>query len=179
MTEASLLHISGPNGCGKTTLMAILARLIQPNTGRISYSSSCNFEYLPPEANGHYLKMDALQNLRFWLQLRGAKPSDDEIFSELERWKLDHPLVREHFMVEKFSTGMKRRLGLARVALSKAALWLLDEPLTGLDEQAVSEFCAMLKSHLGNNGAAIIISHDLTPLKPFITDELPIKRLGA
>ncbi len=171
-----IVHIIGPNGAGKTTLMTILAGLRQEHAGRIEYETAPgklaedrrNFiEYLPAEANALYGKMDAMTNLRFWQSLRGHKSSDEALIQELEQWDLDHPLIRQNFPVERFSTGMKRRLALARVRLSATPCWLLDEPLYGLDTKGIQTFQGMLEAHLKNGGQAWIVSHDTAPLSIF------------
>ncbi|MBQ48636.1 MAG: heme ABC exporter ATP-binding protein CcmA [Zetaproteobacteria bacterium] len=175
INKGELCHVIGPNGCGKTTLISIIAGLLSPNTGSISWQTKSDgitkglaevIEYLPSEANSLYAKMDATTNLRFWAQLRGMTITTPEIFAELEKWDLNHPLVRENFATEKFSTGMKRRLALARVALSKTPFWLMDEPLYGLDTKGIETFQHMLKKHLNEGGACLVVSHDVAPLAP-------------
>ena len=187
LDEGQLLHISGPNGCGKTTLMSILAGLIQESSGSIEYKHQGNvskdrrehIEYLPAEANGLYGKMDAMENLRFWVSLRGLSYSDEQIIEELKLWSLDHPLIRKNFAIEKYSTGMKRRLSLARVNLSNAPVWLLDEPLYGLDVKGIQQFQNILKQHLEGGGAAIVVSHDVAPLEIFDPIVLELKKQGG
>jgi heme ABC exporter ATP-binding subunit CcmA len=171
-----IVHIIGPNGAGKTTLMTILAGLRREHAGTIEYSSGPGkiaddrrefIEYLPAEANALYGKMDAITNLRFWQSLRGLKSTDEALIKELELWDLDHPLLRQNFPVERYSTGMKRRLALARVKLSQTPCWLLDEPLYGLDTKGIQTFQDMLKAHLKQGGQAWIVSHDTAPLSIF------------
>lgn len=180
VSPQELVHLAGPNGAGKSTFMSIVAGLLHPDKGDVSFFPGVGAaepvedrrrfaEYLPAEANGLYVKMDATQNLLFWAELRGAKVGKAEIWKELERWNLNHALVRDGFPVEKFSTGMKRRLALARLALSPAPLWLLDEPLYGLDAQAVELFRGLLREHLDKGGLALVVSHDLVPLQGLIT----------
>lgn len=177
-----LVHIVGPNGAGKTTLMTILAGLRREHAGSIEYHHQGSVaadrrefvEYLPAEANALYGKMDAMTNLRFWQGLRGIKSSDQALIEELELWDLDHPLVRQNFPVERFSTGMKRRLALARVKLSETPCWLLDEPLYGLDTRGIQTFQAMLAAHLQKGGQAWLVSHDTAPLSIFKVRTLDI-----
>ncbi|MBC7532576.1 MAG: heme ABC exporter ATP-binding protein CcmA [Oligoflexus sp.] len=176
-----ILHITGPNGSGKTTLMSLLAGLRKEAGGTIEYRLPSGkaaedrrtyVEYLPAEANALFGKMDAMSNLRFWRKLRNLEASDASIRAVLKKWDLDHPLVRQNFPVESFSTGMKRRLALARLELSETPCWLLDEPLYGLDTKGIETFQLMLDEHLKKGGITIIVSHDITPLERF-----PLRRL--
>jgi len=157
-----LIHLRGPNGAGKSTLLRICAGLLDPQKGEVDCASE-QFEYLPAEANGFHLKLGAGQNLHFWHELRsGKKVSADTLQKSLAEWKLDHPIIAGNFAlpVAKFSTGMKRRLALARLVVNGTPLWLLDEPVSGLDEDAVATFISTLRRHLENGGAAVIVSHD-------------------
>lgn len=157
-----LIHLRGPNGAGKSTLLRICAGLLDPQRGEV-HCDSHRFEYLPAEANGFHLKLGAAENLHFWHELRsGKKISADSLQKSLAEWKLDHPLIAGNFALPlaKFSTGMKRRLALARLVVNGTPLWLLDEPVSGLDEDAVATFISTLRQHLKNGGAAVIISHD-------------------
>lgn len=181
MTVAAgeLVHLAGPNGAGKSTCMAIIAGLLTADGGSVEFFPSPGGvaaedrrhwqEYLPAEGNGLYLKMDATQNLLFWSRLRGLNLDAEAVHAALDPWGLSHPLLRQGFAVEKFSTGMKRRLALARLALSPAPCWLLDEPVYGLDAQAMDIFQARLSAHLQRGGMALVVSHDLKPLTGLIS----------
>lgn len=187
VNAGQILHLVGPNGCGKSTTISILAGLIRQSHGEVNLSIEGNVaqdrreftEYLPAEANGHFEKMDAMQNLRFYSRLRGQHHSDERIIKALESWDLGHPLLRSRFAIQKFSTGMKRRLALARVELSQTPLWLLDEPLYGLDQKGIGQFQNLLTSHLDNGGAIVVVSHDSEPLKMFNPTVHTLNPLGA
>lgn len=182
-----LWHISGPNGVGKSTFLSVVAGLLSPSSGDITLTwdqklvedRRSHLEYLPAEANGLYLKMDAVQNLKFWSELRGLGLDDAAIFGALEPWGLNHPLLRDGFPIEKYSTGMKRRLALARLDLSPTPGWLLDEPLYGLDQQALTVFRERLRHHLSRGGFALLVSHDLEPFRDLITGSLDIAKKGG
>ena len=179
-----LVHLAGPNGAGKSTLMSVVAGLLSPDKGEVEYLTNGapvddrreHLEYLPAEANGLYVKMDATQNLLFWSRLRGRALTREAAFQALEPWNLNHALLRDGFPVEKFSTGMKRRLALSRLGLSPAPGWLLDEPVYGLDAQAMGIFHEQLKAHLAKGGLALVISHDLKPLEGLITRTVTVTR---
>ncbi len=180
-----LVHLSGPNGAGKSTLMAVAAGLLEPTSGSVEYlpgkgpdaadDRRVYMEYLPAEANGLYVKMDATQNLLFWSRLRGRELERAAVHDALGVWNLNHPLLRDDFPVEKFSTGMKRRLALARLALSPAPCWLLDEPVYGLDVEAMGIFTEMLGAHLKKGGLALVVSHDLKPIEKLTTRTVALK----
>ena len=182
------MQIIGPNGSGKTTLMGLLAGLRQESSGRIQLHLPNGkvaddrrrlIEYLPAEANALFGKMDAMSNLRFWLKLRNLDASDASLRPVLQRWQLDHPLIRENFPVESFSTGMKRRLALARLELSQTPCWLLDEPLYGLDSRGIATFQDLLQGHLQSGGITVIVSHDLAPLEGFPVRTVSLSQEGA
>jgi ABC-type transport system involved in cytochrome c biogenesis ATPase subunit len=159
--QGDLVVISGPNGCGKSTLVSLITGSRKPDHGQITYSSrEFPGEYLGAECNHLFIKRSAEDNLKLWSRLGGTPLSQDRLFSELKIWGLAHPYFSSQLPVARFSTGMKRRLALARVGLSPKNLWLLDEPLFGLDVEAVAIFQKRLEQHVKNNGAAIIVSHD-------------------
>lgn len=173
LKPGELLHLTGSNGVGKSTFLSILAGLRSPAQGVVQFFHSENepvedlrnvCAYLSAESNGLYLKMDAFENLRFWSALRGLKPGNDLIRKTLTHWGLGNSLLMKNFPVEQFSTGMRRRLGLARLGLSQTPCWLLDEPVYGLDHKGIELFRMSLHDHLNQGGMAILISHDLTAL---------------
>jgi heme exporter protein A len=185
INAGELMHLTGANGAGKSTLMSIVAGIRSPDSGEISLLDNnkqpvedlkLEVEYLSAEANGLYTKMDATQNLNFWASLRGLKHSDEIIHQELSKWGLGHRLIRNNFPVGKFSTGMRRRLALARVNLSNCRCWLLDEPIYGLDAKGISLFQTMLKQHKEQGGIALVISHDTAPLEGLITSVHPLEK---
>jgi len=171
VSPGELLHLSGPNGSGKTTFLKIIAGLIAPDKGSISFHDT-HYEYLDSESNGHYLKISAASNLRFWGKLKQHHLSNQQLDDELLTWGLSNPYISQKLAVENFSTGMKRKLALARVSLSSEKIWLLDEPILGLDEKSLNLFSKKLAKHLNQGGCAVVISHDLSPIRDSITRTL-------
>ena len=180
------MHISGPNGTGKSTLLSILAGLRDSQKGEFHLFVGKEqkddvkpyIEYLSAEANGLFSELDAISNLRFYTKLRGHNYSDTELIAELKRWGLASRLVYRNFPVNKFSTGMKRRLALARVSLSAAPLWILDEPVYGLDTEGIVEFRNMIRGHVAEGGMVVMVSHDMEAISDLKAETLNFEKGG-
>lgn len=182
VSSGQLVVVSGPNGAGKSTLLGILAGLQSPTSGKVELLSEDprqDLEYIPAEANGLYLAMTAHENLLFWQRLRHGTTDQAAIGNALAAWNLNQPWLRFGFPVSKFSTGMKRRLALVRLSLAKVPCWLLDEPVYGLDEQAIHSFRLMLQSHLSSGGCAVMVSHDHSVLKGLEFRSVALGATGA
>ena len=158
------LKITGPNGVGKTTLIRIVCGLLPPESGTVHWRGrvvrSSTDEYHTEMAYlGHLnsLKADltARENLRFLAGLRQALgPSD--IDGALDRVGI---LSRGDLPARSLSAGQKRRLALARLLLSGAILWILDEPVTNLDTAGVDLVEELVREHVGRGGLALAAAH--------------------
>jgi heme exporter protein A len=160
-----LLVLTGRNGSGKTTLLRALALLLRPDAGRISWRGA-DVQADPESWRGQLgwlghldgLKGDLSvgENLLTCQRLRGGPPAEERL--DLIVVALDlNALV--HRPVRTLSAGQRRRAALARVMLSGAPLWLLDEPLNALDARAQQAFRTALQRHLANGGLAIAATH--------------------
>jgi heme exporter protein A len=170
--KGQLLRISGPNGSGKSTLISVLLGLLAVDSGAIRYADDLGdfrrwVSWLPAEANGLMASFSAKDHLNFWLETCGSSVNEQEVDQVLGRWGLKRGYVTEQLPVGGFSTGMKRRLALAKLELTRSRLWFLDEPLSGLDVQACRIFSEMLRMHLSDQGAAIVVTHDERLLEGF------------
>jgi heme ABC exporter ATP-binding subunit CcmA len=157
LAAGQCLALLGPNGAGKTTLLRILATLLRPSAGSLQVNGLDALRepdrvrpLLGVVAHGSlvYEDLTARENLRFWEIMRGGDASPARLMDALAQVELDGVADER---VRTFSAGMKRRLGLARVLLSRARVLLLDEPFTGLDrearEQLWSKFFDLLALH--------------------------------
>ena len=159
------VHVKGDNGAGKTSLLRLIAGLSQPAAGDIFWKG----ENIQNNAMayrrdlfflGHQdaLKDDLspLENLEFSSAIHGMVLNPAKARVALHRAGLQG---REHLPVRTFSAGQKRRVMLARLALSEAKLWILDEPFTALDVRAVQLLESLIAEHVSQGGAAIVTSH--------------------
>jgi heme exporter protein A len=142
------LHVAGPNGSGKSSLIRLAAGLLQPAEGRVQAASIA----LSDERLALDRELPLGQAIGFWARLK-VGPGIDEA---LERFRLSH---LSKVPVRMLSTGQAKRASLARVAASPALLWLLDEPLNGLDDDGVECLAAAIYRHRGNGGAVLAASH--------------------
>ncbi len=160
-----LLALTGRNGSGKTTLLRALALLVRPEAGTILWQG-INVQDDPETWRGRLAWLGHLDGLKGDLtvgenllgaeRLRGRPAADDRLDLALVAFDLN---VLAHRSVRTLSAGQRRRTALARVMLTQAPLWLLDEPLNALDAPAQQAFRTVLQRHLGQGGLAIAATH--------------------
>jgi len=166
VAEGGALVLAGPNGSGKSTLLRLLAGLVRPVAGRLLWGEEDALADLPMHAArvayvGH---LDAVkpaltvaENLRFAARLAGGMVED--ALAPLALGELAELPAR------MLSAGQKRRLALSRLALSRAPLWLLDEPTLGLDLASVARFGTLLAAHRARGGLVVAATHLPLPLE--------------
>jgi len=175
LAAGDVLHLEGRNGAGKTTLLKIIVGLLPYAAGEIIFKGGSGrklCEYLPADGNGFFAQLSAWDNLCWWAKLKNRSLSEDEILSALQRFGIRFP---RGLAVGFFSTGMQRRLSMARLLLSPSPLWVLDEPLAALDAEGAEMFSALLSQHIRGGGAALIVSHDETAFASLRTQRLELR----
>lgn len=138
------LHVTGPNGSGKSSLIRLVAGLLRPDAGRIERAEVA----LADEGLSLDRELPLKRALAFWRGSRLAEAMAAFALVELA----DVP-------VRLLSTGQAKRARLARVMASGAPLWLLDEPVNGLDRKGVEELDAAIAAHRQAGGAVLAASH--------------------
>ena len=138
------MHIVGPNGSGKSSLIRLVAGLLRPAAGRIERQGAA----LADEGLALDREVALGKALGFW-----GGPCLAEAMTVFGLEELAHVPVRLR------STGQAKRARLARVMASGAPLWLLDEPLNGLDRKGVEELDAAITEHRKSGGAILAASH--------------------
>ena len=159
-----LLHISGPNGTGKTTLLRVICGLLRPEQGAVSWQGRSilrvRTEYQSVLAYASHeaaLKGDltALENLRFAVGLK-RRVENVELRASLER---TGAAACADLPARVLSAGQRRRVAMARVLAMNATLWLLDEPFANLDAAGALLVAGLLQSHVDQGGMALVVAH--------------------
>jgi len=154
------LQVHGGNGRGKTTLLRVLAGLLPAGAGEVRFEGrvvdrdhlarGCAFL---GHQHGHKGELSTLENLEFARALQGG---DGDVELALAKVGLDG---YEDTLARRMSAGQNKRLALARLSLSPAKLWLLDEPYANLDLGGIDLVNAMLGKHIAKGGAALLTTH--------------------
>ncbi|MGL5743214.1 MAG: heme ABC exporter ATP-binding protein CcmA [Legionella sp.] len=165
LPASGILHLKGANGAGKTTLMKLIAGLYQPLQGEIQF-------------NGQNIDSDRAAYLR-QLCFVGHKAGINPSLTLRENCLFDLSAPAQHRLAELaaifkleshldlpcglLSAGQRRQVGLLRLWMTQAKLWLLDEPLVALDDRAINIIMSKIEVHRGHGGAVLFTSHQQLP----------------
>ena len=165
MSRGELLHLKGHNGSGKTTLLRALAGLLLPESGEVCWQGQ-NIRSLREEYSRHLLflghlngikgDLSAVENLRISSILDGFPLEEERAWQVLAEMGLRG---HEDLPSKHLSQGQKRRVALARLLVNNALVWILDEPFTALDVDAVDRLQAVIHGHVDKGGIAIVTTH--------------------
>ena len=145
LDASEALHVTGPNGSGKSSLIRLAAGLLRPAGGRVFRAGATA---LADEHLALDRELPLGRALAFWKGPRLAEA--------IAAFALDDMV---QVPVRLLSTGQTRRARLARVMASGARLWLLDEPLNGLDEDGAQRLARAIADHRAAGGAVLAASH--------------------
>jgi heme exporter protein A len=164
ISEGEILQIEGQNGSGKTTLLRILSGLSAGFEGDIFWQkqpvdevreSFCQALLYIGHLAGVKAALTPEENLK-WMMRLSPSLNNTSIYQALQKVGL---YGFEDVPCHTLSAGQQRRVGLARLYLSSAPLWILDEPFTALDKKGVAEKEALIASHVHKGGAVILTTH--------------------
>lgn len=164
LQSGEILQIEGPNGSGKTTLLRIITTALSPCSGQLLWQGK-NISQVRQDYLGNLLFLGHLpglkqalspeENLIWW---RNLNPSNRDVGNADALARIG---LRGYEDVPCFhlSAGQQRRAALARLLVTKAPLWVLDEPFTAIDKQGVSELESLLTEHASKGGMVILSTH--------------------
>ncbi len=159
VAAGELLHLRGANGCGKTSVLEVIAGLREAESGTVTTTPDPLPRHWIGHRNALALQLSAIENLEFWCGLNGVPL--DRVKPALERMAV--PVAARRRAVRTLSAGQKRRSAIARLLLIQRPLWLLDEPLDGLDVDGIALVADLLREHLEQGGGVIMTSHQPLP----------------
>ncbi len=177
LNTGEILQIEGRNGSGKTTLLRILSGLSSHFEGELFWQGEVMGE----------VQEAYLADLVYIGHLPGV--SDQLTTEENLRWhcalhpsldieKIDYAIAQvglrgfEDLPAYQLSAGQKRRIALARLYMSNARLWILDEPFTAIDKVGVAAKEALMLKHLSRGGSVILTTHQ------DMSDQMPVRTLS-
>lgn len=163
--RGELLQIGGENGSGKSTLLKVLAGLSSDFGGEIFWQNRAIHQvkeqfhadlcYLG-HAKGVKQGLSIRENLRWFCSLYPCDDSADAQRQVLEQLRLYR---YRDYLCGQLSAGQQQRVALARLLLSRASLWILDEPFTAIDKQGVAEFEQIICQRVSTGTAVILTTH--------------------
>lgn len=165
LDDGQALMLRGSNGSGKSSLLRLMAGLLLPDKGTVSWEGEpIERDVEAHNARLHYVgHQDAVKpsltvadNLAFWSALSRGHARTDAVQRALARFGLA-PLC--DIPARMLSAGQRRRLALARLLASPASLWLLDEPTIALDADSIAVLGEAIRAHLREGGLAVIATH--------------------
>lgn len=163
LAPGDALILRGPNASGKSSLLRVLAGLLEPSEGQILWHGKDTRDApagwrksLAFLGHGTALKpqLTVGENLNFWARFEQASRTPAEALEAVGLGRLtDLP-------ASMLSAGQQRRLALARLAARPGGCWLMDEPTVTLDAASVTQLCAMIADHRTQGGIVILATHE-------------------
>jgi ABC-2 type transport system ATP-binding protein len=171
LRRGEIYGLLGPNGCGKSTLVRIVATLLLPDRGAATVFG-CDVVHEAQQVRrlvnrvsveaSFFKKLSAVENLRYAARLYGLDPTQaagraDELLA-----RLGFPMDRIHESMENLSRGQQQKVAIARGLFTSPVLLLLDEPTTGLDPQSKRDVQGFVRSAVEDHDATVLFTtHDM------------------
>lgn len=150
-----LIHISGINGSGKSTIFKIVTGLLEADSGKIELDHGDVIGALIE--NPSFLEYEsAMTNLHFLANLN-HRYNEKRVRNLLQQFELDPDDFQS---IAKYSVGMRQKVGIIQAVMEEQNIILLDEPTRGIDQESIGQFLTLLNRLKRENKTVIIASHD-------------------
>jgi heme exporter protein A len=181
LNKSEIIQLEGENGVGKTSLLNMISGLISPDKGFIKICKKniiglvkCRkkkFTYIP-DKNCLKESFTVNENLKSWLKLSNLKTNNNTYQKALNTFSLNDI---QGSLVKNLSQGQKKKVALTKLLFSESKLWLLDEPLNGIDRKSIMTLKKVMIQHLKQNGSILFSSHVKSNMK--LTRRIILKKL--
>ncbi len=182
--KGECVGLLGPNGAGKTTLIKIIGGLITPTAGDVTFrgrkypeasrSLRSQAGFLLVESRPIYQKLTVWNSIKFFATLYGVPKR--KLHETIDYWLARLGLLeRKHEYVENLSTSLQQRLALASVLCHDPGILILDEPTTGMDQNAMASFREIVREIHHSGKTVILCTHDLREAQELCTRMLFVK----
>lgn len=187
LQPGDLLRVEGPNGSGKTSLLRIIAGLAQPAQGEVLWNDLA-ITALDSDYGSQLLYLGHKPAIKYELTPRENLAFAGRLTGFSDRFDIESALAQlglygfEDIPCANLSAGQKRRVALSLLLLSRARVWILDEPYTSLDVAAVAFLEQQFQQHLDNGGILLLTSHQPvgrigTRMRSLVLPELELKQV--
>ena len=178
LAPGNITILKGKNGSGKTTLLKALLNIIEPSFGSIYWKGKLlkknlydfynNVTYIA-DTTSSLRKLSIKDNINIWKKFFVSNISDYQIETALETLKLDNYL---NIKVGTLSFGETKKLEFLRLIIENKKVWILDEPLSNLDEDSIELIKQTFEDHCSKEGSIIFSSHQNPGI--YVTEEIKL-----
>ena len=178
LTPGNITILKGKNGSGKTTLLKALLNIIEPSFGSIYWKGKLlkknlydfyNHVTYIADTTSSLRKLTIKDNINIWKKFFVSKINDAQIETSLKTLKLDNYLNKK---VGELSFGETKKLEFLRLIIENKNVWILDEPLSNLDEDSIELIKQTFADHCAKEGSIIFSSHQNPGI--YVTEEIQL-----
>ena len=180
LKKKTMVLLLGENGAGKSSLLDTIVGLIKPQSGEVLFDGQTleeietqkkkYFTYIPHEICLRD-SFSIAENIDIWLNLHSIKLNTKQISKKLEVFDLQR--IKDQ-LVRNLSHGQKKKVSLTKLLFSNTKLWIMDEPINGLDKKSVQTFNSICTQHIKEGGSVLFTSHIYPKFK--ITKKVLLKK---